>query len=54
MIIFLIFPLCDITITVSTTSQEVLVDRYKTESKNYAARFYAIPGFITVLKTSVI
>ena len=54
MIIFQIFPLCDVIISVSTTSQEVFVARYGIERKNCAAKFYAIPGFITVLKIPVI
>ena len=54
MFIFYIFPLCDVTIGVSTTSQEVSVARQGIERKNCTATFYAIPGFITVLKIHVI
>ena len=48
------FPLCDVTVNVSTASQEVFVAREGIERKNSAATFYAIPEFITVLKILVI
>ena len=54
MIIFYIFPLHDVTVSVSTTNQEVFVARLGIERKNCAATFYAIPGFITVLKILVV
>ena len=42
---------CDVTVSVSTTNQEVL---FGVEKKNWAAAFYSIPGFITGLKIPVI
>ena len=37
-------------ISVCTTSEEVFVTRSGVKRKNCAATFYAIPGFVAVLK----
>ena len=46
-----LFSVCIIT---SATSQEAFITWYGVERKHFAATFYAIPGFITVSKISVI
>ena len=43
-----------IIISVYATSEEVFVTRQGVKRKNCAATFYAIPGFVAVLKMPVV
>ena len=54
MIIIMIYPLSGVIISVCTTSQKVFVTRQGVKRKDCAATFYAVPGFIAVLKIPVI
>ena len=54
MIIFKIYLLSGVIISTRTTSQEVSITRQGVQRKNCAATFYAIPGFVAVLKIPVI
>ena len=51
--IFSFYPQCNTAINIVAASQEVFVACSGIESKNCSATFYAIPGFITVLKLFV-
>ena len=43
-----------IIISVRTTMEEVFITRKGVKRKNCAATFYAIPGFVAVLKVPVV
>ena len=51
---FQIVPLCVVATSVCATTQEAFVGKQGVERKNFAEKFYEIPGFITVMKVPVI